>query len=242
MAIAHALIECISQGCISPTHSLSHSPTLSRFQHDQCPAPGGAAFLSHFGCSTGHKHREREREGEQHHTHHATLSHSSSLSPVLLSRPRGRKTSFLITPRTTSFSSTPASSVAWLKGCCCRSTLLSLLSPLYTCRVVVFIPLRVIRAYYAVWLPFTTWRQIFAWNTRGRGRTSWRIEQRMRSKERRMSRAAGSVRRLNVWQAPDLYFPIHNSTTALNSFVRIWNIQELLKPQPARRGTQGNHT
>lgn len=128
MAIAHALIEWVYL-----SHSLSFALTHSHscLQHDQCPAPGGAAYLSHFGCSTDHKQRE---EREQPHSHYATLSHSlsPSLSPVLLSRPRGRKTSFLITPRTTSFSSTPASSVAWLKGCCCRSTLYSLLSALHS--------------------------------------------------------------------------------------------------------------
>lgn len=71
--------------------------------------------------------------------------------------------------------------------------------------VVVFIPLRVIQAYYVALLLFAARRQIFAWNMR-RGRTSQRMSGWWGWEGE--GAATGSVRRLNVWQAPDLYFPI----------------------------------
>lgn len=178
------------------------------------PAPGSDATVSHFGCSTGHKQRV---VSERTHTASLSLSHSTAaILPLsltlsltrplwsLLSRPHGRKTSFLITPRTTSFSSVTSSSARGLLSALISTFLSAALFPLSTRgAVVVFIPLRVIQAYYGARLLFAARRQIFAWNMR-RGRTSqwmsgwWGWE----------GAAAGSVRRLNVWQAPDLYFPI----------------------------------
>lgn len=114
--VAHALIE---PAC---SHSLS-SCSFTRMQ-DQMPAPGSDATVSHFGCSTGHKQRV---VSERTHTASLSLSHSTAaILPLslalsltlplcsLLSRPHGRKTSFLITLRTTSFSSVTSSSARGL--------------------------------------------------------------------------------------------------------------------------------
>lgn len=172
--VAHALIE----------PACSHSLFSCSFTHmqDQMPAPGSDATVSHFGCSTGHKQRV---VSERTHTASLSLSHSTAaILPLsltlsltlplcsLLSRPHGRKTSFLITPRSTSFSSVTSSSARGLLSALISTFLSAALFPLSTRgAVVVFIPLRVIQAYYAARLLFAARRQIFAWNMR-RGRTS----------------------------------------------------------------------
>lgn len=163
------------------THALSVILSLScSFTHMQDHLP--AATLSHFGCSTDHKQRVALQR-----THTATFSLCQSLTPLLsrslsltlsdtlplsslLSRPRGRKTSFQITPRTTSFSSAISSAGRGL-----LSALLSaLLFPLFTCGCVLLFSSR--------WGLFrlTTSRNFFSQQGGKYLRGTWEEEERVR--------------------------------------------------------------
>lgn len=224
-------------GCISPTHSLSHSPTLSR---DFSMISVLHQVALHFWATLAAQltiNRERGERAASLILRYA-LKFFLSLSPVLLSRPRGRKTSFLITPRTTSFSSTPASSVAWLKGCCCRSTLYSLLSALHSPLAVLLFSFR--------WGLFGPTTQCDSLSQHGgkylRGIREEEEEQErvggLRCEERKKDESSSWECAQAECVTSSRFVLSHNVATALNSFIRIWNIQELLKPQPARRGTQ----